>query len=80
MLYFLIIAVILFAILIVIIKPRMEIYRLKQRYKRLMFLYSKEEAEKSLRFQIERLKNKYPGHSEKWYIEKVIFDLERDRR
>ncbi len=23
---------------------------------------------------------KYPGHSQQWYLEKVIYDLQRDRR
>jgi hypothetical protein len=25
-------------------------------------------------------KQKYPGKSERWYVEKTIYDLERDRR
>lgn len=25
------------------------------------------------------LKERYPGHSEEWYLEKIIYDLERDR-
>ncbi|MDF5725634.1 MAG: tetratricopeptide repeat protein [Rhizonema sp. PD37] len=28
---------------------------------------------------IEQAKNQYPGMSEEWYVEKVIYDLERDR-
>ena len=29
---------------------------------------------------INRLKEKYPGQSEEWYLEKILVDLERDRR
>jgi hypothetical protein len=29
---------------------------------------------------INHLRMKYPGHSDGWYIEKAIFDLERDNR
>ncbi len=29
---------------------------------------------------ITRLKEKYPGQSEEWYLEKILIDLERDRR
>ncbi|EGD50939.1 hypothetical protein SAMN04244560_02886 [Thermoanaerobacter thermohydrosulfuricus] len=75
------VAIIIFLIVIaIIVKPRIEIYHLKQKYRQLMFLSSMEQAEKSLQLQIQRLKVKYPGRTEKWYIEKVIFDLERDRR
>ncbi len=28
---------------------------------------------------LEQAKVKYPGKSERWYVEKVIYDLERDR-
>jgi hypothetical protein len=28
---------------------------------------------------LEQVRWKYPGKSERWYVEKVIFDLERDR-
>jgi hypothetical protein len=28
---------------------------------------------------ISQLHRKYPGHTDKWYIEKAIFDLERDK-
>lgn len=75
--------VLIFAVIVIFIaffkKGRSEINRLKQRYRQLMFL-SPREADKSMQLQIDRLKSKYPGHSEKWYLEKVIYDLERDRR
>ena len=28
---------------------------------------------------LEQAKAKYPGKSERWYVEKIIYDLERDR-
>ena len=28
---------------------------------------------------IKRLQQKHPGRSEEWYLEKMLFDLERDR-
>lgn len=28
---------------------------------------------------LEQARNKYPGKSDRWYVEKVIYDLERDR-
>lgn len=52
---------------------------LRRRYSQLMFLSGKE-AEKSLQYQLETARKKYPGRSEQWYLEKIVFDLERDRR
>ena len=37
------------------------------------------EAREQLNFQIQRLKAKHPGKSEEWYLDKIIYDLERDR-
>jgi len=71
------VAVVVVAVLVV--RSRSEINLLKKRYRQISFLPPKE-AEKSLQRQIERLKSKYPNRSEKWYLEKVIYDLERDRR
>ena len=28
---------------------------------------------------ISQLRGKHPGHTDRWYIEKAIFDLERDK-
>lgn len=78
MFYILILAVIVI-IIVFAIRSRSEVNLLKRRYRQLTFL-SPKEAEKSLQLQIERLKSKYPKRSEKWYLEKVIYDLERDRR
>lgn len=52
---------------------------LKRRYQQLMFL-SEQEADKSLKYQLEAAKKRYPGRSEQWYLEKIVYDLERDRR
>ncbi|MEA5617942.1 hypothetical protein VB711_08835 [Cronbergia sp. UHCC 0137] len=38
--------------------------------------HDRETAERLLRFE----QKKNPGKSEKWYLEKVIYDLKRDRR
>lgn len=37
-------------------------------------------AEQVIEDQIARLREQYPGQSEEWYLEKLIYDLERDRR
>lgn len=29
---------------------------------------------------IKRLEKKYPGKKEEWYLEKILYDLSRDRR
>ncbi len=52
---------------------------LKRRYRQLMFL-SEKEADKSLQYQMDAARKRYPGRSEQWYLEKIVFDLERDRR
>ncbi len=38
------------------------------------------EAERTLNRHLERLKNKHPGRDEDWYLEKILYDLGRDRR
>lgn len=81
MLYF-ILATVLILILVFVyfaLSRKREINKLKQKYRKLTF-FSPEYADESLRLQIIKLKNKIPGRSEKWYLEKVIYDLERDRR
>ena len=52
---------------------------LKRRYGQLMRL-SGQQADRSLQYQLQAARKRYPGHSEQWYLEKIIFDLERDRR
>jgi uncharacterized protein HemX len=52
---------------------------LKRRYQQLVFL-SGQQADDALRRQLKAARKKYPGRSDQWYLEKVIYDLERDRR
>lgn len=52
---------------------------LKRKYRQLLSL-SEEQADNSLRHQLKAASKKYPGRSEQWYLEKIIYDLERDRR
>ncbi len=42
--------------------------------------FTRSDAEKALARQIALLKSKRPGQSEEWYMEKIIYDLEKDRR
>jgi hypothetical protein len=41
---------------------------------------SGQQADRSLQYQLQAARKRYPGHSEQWYLEKIIYDLERDRR
>lgn len=38
-----------------------------------------EEADKTIERHLDSLRSKYPDRSEEWYLEKIIYDLERDR-
>ncbi len=38
-----------------------------------------DQADQAINRQIDRLKEKYPNRSEDWYLEKIIYDFERDR-
>ena len=40
---------------------------------------SGKEADKALRRQLDWLERKFPGRSREWYLEKAVYDLERDR-
>ena len=53
--------------------------KLKREYISLHSL-SRSDAEKALARQMALLKSKRPGQSEEWYLEKIIYDLEKDRR
>ena len=55
------------------------ITRLKRRYMQLTH-QSPQIAHESLQWQLNKLKTKTPGKTEEWYLEKIIFDLERDMR
>ncbi len=39
----------------------------------------RDEADQTIERHIDRLKERYPDRSEEWYLEKLIYDLERDR-
>ncbi len=51
---------------------------LRQEARRQLKLPPKE-ADQTIDRHIERLKERYPDRSEEWYLEKLIYDLERDR-
>ncbi|HPF21818.1 MAG TPA: hypothetical protein PLC88_10825 [Syntrophomonas sp.] len=55
-----------------------KIKRLKKEYK-MLYGSSGTDAEQSLQRQMALLKNKHPNRSEEWYLEKIIYDLQRDR-
>lgn len=38
-----------------------------------------DKAREQLDAHIQRLQVKYPGRSEEWYLDKILYDLERDR-
>jgi hypothetical protein len=61
------------------IKKPFVIKRLKKEYK-MLYGSSAAEAEQSLQRQMAYLKNKQPGQPEEWYLQKIIYDLEKDRR
>ena len=63
---------------VVNIRSRREIDSLKQRYRQLTFASAKV-ADEALRLQIIRLKSLAPGRSERWYLERVIRELESGR-
>jgi len=37
-------------------------------------------ADDTIERYIKRLKESHPNHPEEWYLEKIIYDLDRDRR
>lgn len=61
-----------------IMRP-MRLHRLKQKYIA-MHGGAGDEAARALERQLSLLKNKRPGQSDEWYLKKIIYDLERDRR
>lgn len=38
-----------------------------------------DDADEIINRQISVLQKRYPGRTEEWYLEKIIYDLERDR-
>ena len=57
----------------------LHIRRLKKEYYQLYGL-TRMEAEKSLNRQMALLKSWKPGQSAEWYLEKIIYDLTKDRK
>lgn len=37
-------------------------------------------ADQTIDRYINNLKERHPGHDEEWYLDKIIYDLEKDRR
>jgi hypothetical protein len=52
---------------------------LRQEYRRKLRLPSKI-ADETIERHIKSLKESHPNHTEEWYLEKIIYDLDRDRR
>lgn len=53
--------------------------KLRKQYKHRARL-SSTEADEIIDAHIKKLKERNPGHSEVWYLEKMLYDLERDIR
>ncbi len=51
---------------------------LRQEYRRKANLPA-ETAEEDINRYIQRLQERSPGHEEEWYLEKMLYDLDRDR-
>jgi 3-deoxy-D-manno-octulosonic-acid transferase len=77
-LLFLLLAIAAISLAIRNVCSQKEIRRLKERYRRLTFA-SPKVADEAVRLQIIRLKNMTPGHSERWYLQRLIRELERER-
>ncbi len=54
------------------------IRKLKREY-RMLYGSTKAEADKSLQRQLNVIKSKHPGQPEEWYLQKIVYDLEKDR-
>lgn len=52
---------------------------LRERYKRMLHM-PEDMAEAVIEAQLSRLRERHPGRSEQWYLEKMLYDLQRDRR
>lgn len=65
--------------LLALIQKPWRIQRLKRKYYQLSF-QGTNEAKKSLQRQVAILKTKRPGYSKEWYLQKIVYDLQKDRR
>ena len=52
----------------------------KRRELRQLLNLPPDSADQTIDRYIASLKERHPGHDEEWYLEKVIYDLEKDRR
>ncbi|ACB84025.1 hypothetical protein [Natranaerobius thermophilus] len=79
---FLIIGLIVIGIIIYFIRQKSSVTskenQLRKKCKALLNL-PPEEADDTLDRLIERQKEKHPGKSEEWYLDKILYDLEKDK-
>ena len=61
-----------------LIRPKDEAKDLRERYIRRLGM-PESMAEQVIEAQRSKLRRKFPGRSERWYLEKMLYDLERDR-
>ncbi|MGM0442366.1 MAG: hypothetical protein ACQEQC_08100 [Elusimicrobiota bacterium] len=55
-----------------------KVEKLKEKYYRISGL-PRDSAGQALKSQIEKLKKKHPDKDMEWYLDKIIFDLEKDK-
>ena len=60
-------------------KGRGKLHALRQECYRKLHLPPKM-ADETIHRYIDSLKESHPNHTEEWYLEKIIYDLDRDRR
>lgn len=53
--------------------------KLKEAYRHELRV-SKPEADRILESQLQRMRERYPDKDEVWHLEKLLYELERDRR
>ena len=56
-----------------------KLHTLRQECRRKLHLPPKI-ADETIQRYIDSLKKSHPNHTEEWYLEKIIYDLDRDRR
>jgi len=60
-------------------REKAEISRLKNRYYEIAAM-NKDMAQESLNRQIDSLSKKFPDKNYIWYLEKAVYDLEKDKK
>ncbi len=58
--------------------PQAKVAKLRSQYRHELRLQP-EEADQILERQLNRVRQKFPNHTEQWYLEKILYDLHRDR-